>query len=272
MSDLPVLGVAMTLDDFETHRDLMLDRQRDVELQDFWSAEVLNGDWKSLAERAKTVLDGHTGRRGIHGPFWGFTIASEDYEIRDIVRKRLLQGLDVCDAIGATQMVIHSPVSTWTHYNIHNYPDVEGYITDLTHKTLTDVVRRAEETGVVLVIENIEDMDPHMRVRLADSFDSEAVAVSLDTGHANYAHGAHVAPPVDYFVTAAGNRLQHVHLQDTEGYADRHWAIGEGCIPWPAVFQALSKLDSNPRLNIEIKDKSKIPASIRYLNDLGLAQ
>jgi sugar phosphate isomerase/epimerase len=123
-----------------------------------------------------------------------------------------------------------------------------------------------------MVLENIEDIDPRLRVALADTFNSPAVAVSIDTGHAHYAHGSTGAPPVDYYVKAAGNRLQHVHLQDADGYADRHWSLGEGNILWPSVFAAITKLESNPRLIIEIKDKSKIPASAAFLASLGLGQ
>ncbi|TIW76161.1 MAG: sugar phosphate isomerase/epimerase, partial [Mesorhizobium sp.] len=78
-------------------------------------------------------------------------------------------------------------------------------------------------------------------------------------------HGSTGAPPVDYFVRAAGNRLQHVHLQDADGYADRHWSLGEGTIQWRSVFAALARLESNPRLIIEIRDKSRIPASAAYI-------
>ncbi|NEK55601.1 sugar phosphate isomerase/epimerase, partial [Rhizobium leguminosarum] len=41
---------------------------------------------------------------------------------------------------------------------------------------------------------------------------------------------------------------------------------------WHAVFAALAKLESNPRLIIEIKDKSKIPASSAFLASIGLAE
>ena len=272
MTSLPVLGAAMTLDDLEIHRDWLFEKQRDLELQSFVEASVLNGDWAPLAARARKLLDGHEGRLGIHGPFWGFTIASQDPDIRDVVSKRLVQGIEVCAAIGATQMVVHSPYSTWSYNNLDNNRGEREKIIEYCHLTLRDAVRRAEDIGCTMVLENIEDKDPHIRVALADSFNSPAVAVSIDTGHAYYAHGSTGAPPVDYYVHAAGNRLQHVHLQDADGYADRHWSLGEGTIQWRSVFAALAKLESNPRLIIEIKDKSKIPASAAYIASLGIAE
>jgi sugar phosphate isomerase/epimerase len=272
MSSLPVIGAAMTLRDLEIHRNWLFDKQRDLELQDFTTGDVLNGDWTPLAERARKLLDGFEGRLGIHGPFWGFTIASQDPDIRAVVAKRLKQGLDVCAAIGATQMVAHSPYTTWSYNNLDNNKGESERVVEHVHLTMRDAVKQAEDIGAVIVLENIEDIDQHIRVALADSFNSPAVAVSIDTGHAHYAHGSTGAPPVDYYVKAAGNRLQHVHLQDADGYADRHWALGEGNILWPSVFQALADLTSNPRLIVEIKDKSKIPASVEYLATLGLGQ
>jgi len=272
MTDLPILGAALTLDSLEVHRKLMLEKHRDLELQDFWPAEVLNGDWRPLVDRAKRLLDGHEGRVGIHGPFWGFAVDSLDVDVREIVKKRLLQGLEVCEALGGTHMVVHSPFTTWDHNNLDNYEDGLERKIEICHLTMKDAVKRAEDIGCELVIENIEDKDPYARIELAESFGSKAVKISIDTGHAHYAHGSTGAPPVDYFIKAAGNRLRHVHLQDADGYADRHWTLGEGNINWHSVFDALAKLDSGPRLIVELRDHSGLPASIANMAALGLTQ
>ena len=269
---LPTLGAAMPARMLERYRDWLIDGQRDLEIQDFHTAEVLNGDWKSRAAEIKKQLSGYTGRLGIHGPFWGFVIDSMDPDIREVVNKRMMQGLDACEEIGATQMVVHSPFSTWNYNNFDNKPGSMEEAVGRVHATLDDAVKRAEAIGVTLVIENIEDIDPRWRVRLAESFDSERVRVSIDTGHAHYAHGSTGAPPVDYFVVAAGNMLEHVHLQDADGYADRHWVMGEGTIRWTAVFRALEALTSNPRLIIELRDTTRILEAADYLVKAGLAR
>ena len=143
---------------------------------------------------------------------------------------------------------------------------------ELVHLTLKSVVSRAEQIGCELVIENIQDINPNDRLELAQSFDSSSVFVSIDTGHAHYAHHSTGAPPVDAFVINAGNYLRHVHLQDADGFADRHWLPGEGTVNWRAVFRALENLTSNPRLIIEVKDQTNLMRGVKYLCDLGLAQ
>jgi sugar phosphate isomerase/epimerase len=268
---LPVLGVAVPLAGLRLHRDWILEKQRDLELQDFFFAEALNGDWRVLADLIKVELDGYKGRLGLHGPFWGFTIASRDPDVRAVVKKRMRQCLDVCAYLGATQMVIHSPYTTWDFNNLDDHVGARAEVIARAHETLKDAVKRAEDIGCVLVIENIEDKDAHARVELARSFESDNVRVSVDTGHANYAHGSTGGTPVDHYVHAAGDMLHHVHLQDTDGYADRHWAPGEGDIPWVAVFRALSRLASHPRLILELRRKEDVRAGADHLIGLGLA-
>ena len=76
--------------------------------------------------RSAGCFDGYTGRLGIHGPFWGFKIDSQDPLIRSVVTRRLLQGLEACEMVGATQMVIHSPFTTWDYNNLDINPGDPG--------------------------------------------------------------------------------------------------------------------------------------------------
>lgn len=269
---VPIIGAALAVPELADFRDWLLEKQRDLEIQSFHDPDVLRGDWTPLADEARKQLDGHTGRRGIHGPFWGFSLATMDPDVRAIVQARLMQGLDICAAVGATHMVVHSPVTTWDHHNMGNYDGAWDGILDHIHANLDTAVKRAEDQGVALVLENIEDMDPAYRRRIVEHFNSPALRLSIDTGHAHYAHGATGAPPVDYFIQDAGALLEHVHLQDAEGYADRHWAIGQGTIIWPAVFRALAALPVSPRLILELRDKAGIAPSMRYLEHHGLGQ
>lgn len=271
MKSLPILGAAMPLEAVGAHRDWLLGQPRDLELQDFVNAEVLMGEWSGLVDRAKRLLDGHVGRLGIHGPFRGLPLASPDPEVQSVVRRRMEQALDVADALKADQIVIHSPYTTWMHNNLDAQPGEREKVIANTRRTLSQAVKRAEDQGCVFVLENIEDKNPIDRRILVESFASPSFKLSVDTGHAAYAHGSTGAPPIDYFIRDAGDQLQHVHLQDADGFADRHWAIGHGTLNWHAIFSALGELDSNPRLIIEIRDKNRILESAAVIERLGLA-
>ncbi|HMO08640.1 MAG TPA: TIM barrel protein, partial [Paracoccaceae bacterium] len=63
----------------------------------------------------------------------------------------------------------------------------------------------------------------------------------------------------------------HVHLQDTDGFADRHWHPGEGRLNWPAIFAVLRGLRTMPRLILEVNDSRGIRRGAEHLAALGLA-
>lgn len=269
---LPILGAALLPEDLAAHHNWLREKPRDLELQGFHGAEIDGVDVKAMAADVRPLLDGMEGRIGIHGPHRGFTLDTEDPEVRAVVHRRLDQGLDACGWLGATQMVVHSPVKAWYHENLDNLHDGWERFQHRVDLTLRPAIARAEDMGVELVIENIEDRDPSARVRLVETFSSSALKVSIDTGHAAYAHGIGNAPAVDRYVRAAGDLLAHVHVQDTDHFADRHWAIGDGNLPWMSIFAELGKLSSNPRLIIEIKDKTAVQRSAAWLVDRGFAQ
>ncbi|AHM04567.1 hypothetical protein roselon_02229 [Roseibacterium elongatum DSM 19469] len=272
------IGAALMVADLPRFRDWLIADQRDLELQDFLLPEVLLGDWPGRVAAARTHLDGFEGRLGIHGPFYDLALDTADPEIAPIVARRYVSGVRAAAALGASQMVIHSPYSTWDWFNFGNNPRIgatpaaaERKI-DAVHAILREAVALAEAEGITLVIENIEDIDPRFRRDLASSFGSDAVKLSIDTGHAHYAHGATGAPPVDYFIADAGPLLAHVHLQDADGFADRHWAPGRGTVNWHAVFAAIAALPQRPHLVLELREAADIPVAMDYLSGQGLAR
>ena len=271
------IGAALMVADLPRYRDWLIAGQRDLEIQDFLLPGVLTGDWQARVDAAKARLDGFTGRLGIHGPFIDMTLDMADVEIAPIVARRLETGVAAAAALGATQMVIHSPFTTWDWFNLGNNPRQGDTPSDFEAKIarvaalLAPAIARAEGEGVTLVIENIEDIDPAQRRLLAQGLGSDAVRLSIDTGHAHYAHHATGAPPVDYFIHDAGAMLDHIHLQDADGFADRHWPPGRGTINWHAVFAAIATLPQRPHLVLELRDSADIPAAMDWLERQGLA-
>lgn len=271
--NLPIVGAAMPSTWLETYRDWLLEHQRDLEIQDFARPDVLDSD--GLAAHLKDIkskLDGYTGRVGIHAPFWNLDLAAYDLKIRAVVQERFKQSLDAAAEIGATHMVIHSPLSfLGAPSNLIQPMIADKCLFEMVHKTLEPVVAHAGQINCMLVIENIFDKSPRMLTELVDSFNSDYVRQSLDVGHAYIKH-YEGAPPPDYYVRVAGNLLGHVHLQDTDGYTDRHWTIGDGKVDWKELFSALGEIDSQPRLILELKDCSSIPTAAKWLQERNLAR
>jgi sugar phosphate isomerase/epimerase len=109
---IQTIGAALPVDLIEKHRDFLLDGQRDLEVQDAFRPDVLDGDWRGVVAKAKHALRGHSGRVGIHGPFEGLQLMSMDRKVQELCKARLMQGLDFAAELGATHMVVHSPFLT----------------------------------------------------------------------------------------------------------------------------------------------------------------
>ncbi len=264
------IGACLKTPEIAEHRDWLFDTARDIELQDFMSHAALSTEFEDRISAAISALDGHEGRVGIHGPFEGLDIDNKDAELRPMITARFLKALEAADRVGARQMVMHSPFTAWYQNNIFSFPGYAEKKLARIHEILGPVVRAADEKGITLVIENIQDVRPETRRAMVDSFGSSAIALSIDTGHAQLARRMAGAPPVSDFVADAGAQLAHVHLQDVDGHADRHWAPGEGEIEWTAVFRALAACEGDPHLVLELRDKADIPKGFGALRDLGL--
>ena len=264
------IGACLEIHEIAAYRDWLFEYERDIELQDFISHAAMTVELEERIAAARAALDGHTGRLGIHGPFEGLDIHNKDPELRAIITSRFNTALEAADRIGARQMVLHSPYTHWYQNNVLASPGYAENVQGRVHQVLDPVVRNAEDKGITLVLENIQDVRPETRRAMVDSFGSSAIALSIDTGHAQLARRMSGGPPVEDFVRDAADQLAHVHLQDVDGHADRHWAPGDGEIEWTAVFRALSDCGSNPHLVLELERKTDIPKGFEFLRSLGL--
>jgi sugar phosphate isomerase/epimerase len=269
---LPVLGAAVTIDSYSSIREWVCTADRGLEIQDFCKIGVLERDHSSLISAWIDKLDGHKGPRAIHGPFFGLDISNPDTEMRAIVQKRMYQAISIAVSLHADLIVIHSPFNHWHQLNRVNYPEVYPGLMASAAACLEPVLERAAECGCTFVLENCDDTDPAARVDLVRLVNHPQLRVSIDTGHADICHGRYDAPHVVDFIAAAAGHLAHVHLQDVDGYADRHWHPGDGRIAWGPVFSALAEISTQPRLTLEVRnDLQRLPATVARLKEMGLA-
>lgn len=268
----PAVGAALMAADLAAFGEWLREGRRDIEIQDPIMPMVLDGDWRAVARGARAALAGHGGRLGIHGPFMGLSLAPYDPLVRELVIARLRQGLAFAEELGGTHMVVHSPFMSFGHpAHTHTPAAARRHDIEAAHAVLEPLLPVAEAIGCALVIENIADGGPAPLLDLVRSFGTPLVRASLDTGHAAIMQGAG-GPAPDQWVREAGDLLGHVHLQDTDGLLDRHWAPGDGTVSWFAVFQALAELPQRPRLVLELNSPAHVARGAAYLAGRGLAR
>ena len=110
---------------------------------------------------------------------------------------------------------------------------------DHARGVLNDAARQAADRGLVLAIENHQDLTSEELLAFAEDA-GDNVGLVMDTGNP-FAVGE---DPVA-FASRAATRIRHVHLKDyraqftTEGFRLVRCTIGEGCVPFAAITAAL---------------------------------
>ncbi|MDX2163548.1 MAG: TIM barrel protein [bacterium] len=264
---LPLIGAAMRLNELAEFADWLAADQRDLEIQDPAYPGYLDQDWRAEAQHGKALLDdkGYTGRLGIHAAFEGIELSTFDKKLRAVIQERYLESLDFGAVVGATHMVIHSPLMAFgTAFANFANPLILNMVIENVHLALEKVLPVAQSMGCALVIECIADKNPGPLTTLVKSFNSDFVRLSVDTGHAALMEAQGGTSPQDW-LAHVGDLLGHVHLQDLDYHADRHWALGDGNLNWFAFFRALKNITSQPRLVLEMNDKADIMRSMAWL-------
>jgi len=132
------------------------------------------------------------------------------------------------------------------------------------------IVRRAEERGVVVTVENIPTHvieRGEQLVALCQEVDSEACQVVYDV-----ANGHLVEDPADG-LRAVAPYLQYVHLSDTPRDVWRHNPVGEGTVDFDAIAAALTAQSFSGPSALEVlkpeASDAALAASAQALAPLG---
>lgn len=267
---LPVIGAALDIASLPQYVDWLVDKQRDLEIQDPCIEGVLDGDF-GAAREARALLNrhGYSGRLGVHAAYSGLDLSCSDPLILDVISKRHQQSLAFGAELGATHMVLHSPFIWFGSPHTNYMPRSERQsIIDIAHRVLAPLMPTAETMRCAFVFEVCSDLHVAPLLDLVRSFESPYVRLSIDAGHARVMQ-EHGGPTPEQWVYDGADVLEHVHLQDVDGHADRHWTIGKGSINWYAFFKALRETSIHPRLILEIED---VFASAAWLAEQKLAQ
>lgn len=57
------------------------------------------------------------GPRVLHGLFYGLDLSNPDDEIRAVVRRRLIRGVEIAAELGGNRIAVHSPFTLWGRRN-----------------------------------------------------------------------------------------------------------------------------------------------------------
>ena len=203
----------------------------------------------------QSVLDRHgVQARTIHPPIGATNLGALDEDQRRASVAEISACFEPYAALGGGAAIVHPSGSgvppnkslEWDEGN-------RAAHLDAFRRSLDELLRMAETLGIRLACEN---MPSHGRPRpgvlmeevraVIDGYPDE-VGLCLDTGHA-YMSGLDPAAEA----RIAGERLMALHLQDTDGLADRHWMPGQGNVNWAQLYAALTTMGFDGAWTFEV--------------------
>ncbi len=219
-------------------------------------------EWEAPGPHDARKLREALGRLGvfphtIHTQYKDVNLASPEEEIRRDGISRIADAMRFAAEVGACTAIVHAtgrPKPGEPSYALDNI----GAATEYAHRSVSELVKVAEETGIRIALENLPSKEltcrplesmQELRAFIA-GFPPEHVGLCLDTGHSCIS-GLDVADQA----RVASERLWALHIQDVDGQEDCHWVPGRGIIDWSSLGAALSEIGFDGAWTFEVLTK-----------------
>ena len=209
--------------------------------------EPMEGVARLFAERGRTIT--------LHGPFMDLAPGGVDEHIREVSVGRLQRTMDLVPLFRPQSVVFHAGYDD-RRYHAHRKEWLARSL-----KTWEPLIRRAEELGVIIHLENVYEPTPEMILALIEAISSDSLGFCLDVGHMN----TFAEVPLLEWLEVLGPYLREVHLHDNDGQGDTHGPIGSGNFPFNLLFGYLRDEGINPLLTLEPHEEPSLWRSLENL-------
>ena len=193
-----------------------------------------------------------------HGDFFDVHVFSADEEIVKISIKRIVESMDVARKIGAQKVVFHTNYNSQIKTNFY----LNNWI-ERNYEVFSNICDKYKD--ITILMENMFDYDYIPLKLLAEKMKGiDNFGVCLD-----YAHAFLSKVEPKEWVLNLYPYIKHVHVNDNDGSADSHLAIGDGKIDWCEFNELRQKFFNTSSILIEVNGKNKIDKSIDYMKNNG---
>jgi sugar phosphate isomerase/epimerase len=207
-------------------------KENRINLEVYFSSRSLDTLKSSDVIRLRENLD-YNPSFTVHAPFMDLSPGAVDSKARAVTMERFSHTLAIAEILKPKTVVFHSGYEKWKYaLNIDLW--LEKSL--LTWKPL---VKRAEDMGVKLAIENIFEDEPSNLRMLMGEVDSGNFGICFDTGHFNLFSRI----SVEDWLKQLRPYIVELHLHDNHKSSDEHIAIGDGTFDFATLFSALRGMD-----------------------------
>ena len=226
-----------------------------IEVMAFAYPDQLDGDWQSVLERYKTLLQPVPGMRTMHGPFMDMASGSPDRQINEVCKARFRHAIRIAHDLDVKIVVLHANFianilteeyrSGWQKRNIAFWKEIADYAAPL---------------GVTVAIENMWEFDPDIIGDVLKAIDHPNLRACLDVGHAHL----YSKVPFSEWLESLHPYLAHVHVNNNDGEMDVHGGLGVGVLDYQQLLSAIRTLPNPPSITLEMDNVADMEASLSF--------
>ena len=131
----------------------------------------------------------------------------------------------------------------------------------LFHKEfLTELLK--EYRGIQIYMENMFDKTPEMLFRLASELNHPDFGICYDVAHGNLGPCA-----MEEWFSRLHPYIMHLHVNDNDGKADQHRAVGSGSINWAQFDGLMKKYKPEAGILAEVSSFVAKEESLHYMKE-----
>ncbi len=193
----------------------------------------------------------------VHLPFFDLQPGSRDEYILQATRRRLESVRDIVGIYGPRHMIAHGG-------HTHLYADSRREWLERAVSTWSGFMR-SWPGHPPLYLENVYEADPQPLQDLLAGLAGHNAGVCFDAGHWHSFSGGCRKKNLSGWIAALGPYVKHLHLHDNDGSLDGHLGLGQGTIPWEALFAELAKSAVHPGVTIEPHTAQDLGHSLDFM-------
>ena len=214
-------------------------------------------DKKALKERISfyKAISRDRSKDTLHGAFFDLSVSSEDGRVRELSCMRMRQSMETAAALSVKAVIFHTNLIAG--FNLPSY--LERWL--LFHKEfLTELLK--EYRGIQIYMENMFDKTPEMLFRLASELNHPDFGICYDVAHGNLGPCA-----MEEWFSRLHPYIMHLHVNDNDGKADQHRAVGSGSINWAQFDGLMKKYKPEAGILAEVSSFVAKEESLHYMKE-----
>ncbi|MDI6744583.1 MAG: sugar phosphate isomerase/epimerase family protein [Thermodesulfovibrionales bacterium] len=207
-------------------------RQEKLNLELYLESNTLDSISREDILQLKNQLD-YSPSLTIHSPFMDLSPGAVDSKVRHVTMERFYHVLEIAKELKVKCVVFHSGYEKWKYaLNIELWLEQSLF-------TWQPLMKKAEEIGAKIAIENIFEDEPENLRLLMERMGNKSFGICFDSGHFNLFSKV----SLEEWLGHLKPYILELHLHDNNKTSDQHLPIGEGTFDFGKLFSALKGKD-----------------------------